>query len=335
MKTINKRRAALVLLAALAGWTAPARAAESEGLTIGLIASSTAEQVVAEWQPLADALARELKQPVQLYASKNYNEVAEALKAGRIQVAWLNNQQSIELVEKDIANVFAQGVRLDGSLGYKSLLLVRADSPLKSLADLLAKPGAYTLSMGGKTSVSGYLAPAYYAFAKGRVDPEKSFKRVSYGRSHHENFLALTDGKAELVTNNTEEVPRYEAEFAERWKKVRVLWESPLIPNDPLVMRKDVAQDTQQRVRRFFTSYGRTESEKATLKAINGLSGYRASSNYQLRPVVDLELFDRLTKAMALQSQDPAGFQVTMDQLTQRAGRLEAVLSASRLTLGR
>lgn len=331
MKTIKARRAALATLVALAGWATPGWATEPEGLVIGLIASSTAEQVAADWKPLAEALARELKQPVQLYASKNYNDIAEALKAGRVQVAWLNNQQSIEMVEKDVANVFAQGVRLDGTLGYKSLLLVRADSPLTRLSDVAAKPGAYTLSMGSKTSVSGYLAPAYYAFAKGKIDPEKSFKQVSYGRSHHENFLALTDGKAEVVTNNTEEVPRYETEFADRWKKVRVLWESPLIPNDPLLMRKDVPQDLQQKLRRFFTTYGRTEGEKATLKAINGLSGYRASSNYQLRPVVDLELFDKLAKAMATQGQDPAGFQATMDQLTRRAGRLDAVLGASRM----
>lgn len=331
MKTINARRTALAALMALVGWAIPAGAAEREGLTIGLIASSTAEQVAADWKPLAEALGRELRQPVQLFASKNYNEIAEALKAGRVQVAWLNNQQSIEMVEKDIASVFAQGVRLDGTLGYKSLLLVRVDSPLTHLADVAAKPGAYTLSMGSKTSVSGYLAPAYYAFSKSKIDPEKSFKQVNYGRSHHENFLALTDGKVEVVTNNTEEVPRYATEFAERWKKVRVLWESPLIPNDPLLMRKDVPQELQHRVRRFFTTYGRNDAEKATLKAINGLSGYRASSNNQLRPVVDLELFDKLAKAMAMQGQDPAGFQATMDQLTRRAGRLDAMLSASRM----
>ena len=110
-----------------------------------------------------------------------------------------------------------------------------------------------------------------------------------------------------------------------------MIWESPLIPNDPILYRKDIPTATQQRSRKFFIAYGRTDTEKATLKGINGLSGFRASSNYQLRPVVDLELFQTLTTAMDGKANSPERFQSVMDGLTKRAARLDTVLNATRL----
>lgn len=319
----------LVSLALLSPFAA--RAADAAPpLTIGLIVAGNVEKVVEDWKPFTDALSKELQQPVKVLASKNYADISGALMEGRVQVAWINNKLAIELVENDQAAVFAQMVRLDGSRGYKSILFARKDGPIQSLADVIGRPGAYTFGSGDKKSTSGYLVPNYYVFAKNKIVPEKHFKQVS-NANHLDNFLAVADGRVDLATNNTEELPRYQAEFAEKLARVRVIWESPLIPNDPMLYRKDLPALTQQRIRKFFIAYGRTEAEKITLKNINGLSGFRASSSYQLRPIVDLELFQTLTNAMAENANSPEKLQTVMGTLTKRAARLDTALNATRL----
>lgn len=329
---VRRRLLARVLAGSLLCAALPkAFAAPEAGIGIGLIAASTTAQVIQDWKPFTDALARELKMPVHVVASTRYTDIAEALKEGRVQLAWTNNKLAIELVESEVAKVFAQMVRLDGTRGYKSVLLVRKDSPIRSLPDVLQRPGVYSFGSGDPKSTSGFLVPNYYVFAKHKIEPERHFTKITHG-NHLANMLAVADGTVDVATNNTEEIPRYKAEHAGKFEQVRVLWESPLIPNDPIVLRNDLPVATQQRVRPFFAKYGSTEAERATLKNINGLSAFRPSSNYQLRPIVDLEMFQALTRAMrAKDGAKESDFSAEMAKLTQRAARLDGLLNSTRL----
>jgi phosphonate transport system substrate-binding protein len=333
MNTVRRKFLALLAipaaLSAASALSAPAGAASSEAFTVGLIAAGTTEQVIASWKPLTDALARELQVPVKVIASRNYADISNALRDGSVQLAWINNKLAIELVETDQAQVFAQMVRLDGTRGYKSVLLARKDGAVRSVADLVARPGTLRFGSGDRKSTSGFLVPNYYVFAKNKIDPDRHFAQVTHA-NHLDNFLAVADGRIDVATNNTEEIPRYQAEYAERFAKVAVIWESPLIPNDPLLYRKDLPAATQQKIRKFILGYGRTAQEKAALVSINGLAGFKASSNYQLRPVVDLELFQALTRAMAGGASGEQ-FNGVVQQLTQRAARLDNALNATRL----
>lgn len=306
------------------------RAVEPAALSLGLIAPTSEEQTITGWQPLADRLGQELKMPVKIVASKNYAQISDALMEGRVQVAWLNNVLAINAVEKDESQIFAQMVRLDGHSGYKSVLLAREDGPVRSIEDVLSKPGAYSLGLADKKSTSGFLVPSYYIFSKNKIDPDKHFSHVAHG-SHRDNFLAVAERKVDLAINNTEDMALFRVEFPEKFAMLRVVWESPLIPGDPLLMRKDLPIATKEKIRKFILAYGRNEAEKSTLKAIKMLSGFKASSNYQLRPVADLVLFENLSKAMGAQKSDPDKFAATMDGLQKRAARLDAVLNASRL----
>jgi len=309
----------------------PVHAADAPApLTLGLIVTGdTVEKMVENWKPFTDALAKDLQRPVRVLASKDFAEVSSALKNGQVQIAWINNKLAIELVETDQALVFAQMVGLDGTRGYSSVLLARKDGAPQTLVEVIARPGSYTLGAGNKESISGFLAPNYYVFAKNKIDPEKHFKKINR-TSHRDNFLAVADGQVDLATNNTADMLRYQVEFPDKMARVKVIWESPLIPNDPILYRKDLPVATQQRIRKFFLAYGRDEAEKATLKNMYDLSAFKTSSNYQLRPVVDLALFQTLTKAMS-GPQDGGDFTAVLQQLTKRAARLDTLLNSTRI----
>ena len=72
--------------------------------------------------------------------------------------------------------------------------------------------------------------------------------------------------------------------------EVKILWTSPLIPRDPLVWRKDLPEDVKAKIKTFVTTYGKDDREKAILKGMQQIAGFKESSNAQLIPIRQLEL---------------------------------------------
>ncbi|MET0211288.1 MAG: ImpA family metalloprotease [Burkholderiaceae bacterium] len=187
----------------------------AEALTIGLIANDTVLKTIENWRPFADALGTSLHRPIKLVAAKDQADIVAGVKRGEIQIAWLTNRAAIELVESRRMSVFAQMVRLDGSLAYRSLLLVSKSGPIRDLDDLFTHPGAYRLAAGEPSSLAGYLVPNYHLFHKRKVDLLQHFRSVAYG-NHFDGFLAIADNRADVATNSSEELARYWNEWPMR-----------------------------------------------------------------------------------------------------------------------
>ena len=131
----------------------------------------------------------------------------------------------------------------------------------------------------------------YYVFAKNKIDA-KTFFKVTRGANHESNALAVANKQIEVATNNSENVEKVKDRLPEKFNDIRIIWTSPLIPLDPLVMRKDLPEATKKSVRDFFYSYGKTaQTEKDNLMKVSKLSGFKVSTNAQLIPILQLGLF--------------------------------------------
>jgi phosphonate transport system substrate-binding protein len=95
---------------------------------------------------------------------------------------------------------------------------------------------------------------------------------------------------------------RIQVRQPETAQKLRQVWKSPLIAADPLVWRQDLPQEMKTKVKEFFLAYGKTGSnvavEQAVLKKLM-LGGFQDSSNAQLKPIRQLELFKEKVKLEA------------------------------------
>ncbi|WP_281416160.1 phosphate/phosphite/phosphonate ABC transporter substrate-binding protein [Collimonas antrihumi] len=302
-------------------------------ITIGLIATTTAEDTQKRWQPVIDDFAKFTKMEVRVVASADYSKILAGLKSNTIQVAWLGNKAALDAVEDQHATIFAQVVKKDGSRGYNSVLITPASSPIKSLTDILTNKGVYSFYDGDKGSTSGYLVPAYYAFAKNKVEPEKLFKKITAG-NHKKNLQAVIDGQVDVATNNTEELDRLKKEAPEKFSKVRVIWTSPLITNDPLLYRKDLPAAAKGKIEEFFITYGKPKnpaSQPDVLQNILDLSGFQHSTDAQLKPIADLTMFGLLRSNMYDTSLSTEQKQKAFEDITARFGKLSATLEMARL----
>jgi phosphonate transport system substrate-binding protein len=214
----------------------------------------------------------------------------EAMRFNKVDVAWYGNKAAMEAVDRARGEVFAKMVNADGTEGYYSHLIVHRDSAIRSLEDVLKNGKSLSFGNGDPNSTSGFLVPGYYVFSKNGIDA-KTFFKLTRSANHESNALAVANKQIDVATNNSESMEKLHERQPERFKDLRVIWTSPLIPADPLVMRRELPETTKAKLRDFFYAYGANPQEKANLLKVNKLSAFRPSSNAQLIPIRQLELF--------------------------------------------
>jgi phosphonate transport system substrate-binding protein len=287
MKTVHVLTAATLALASLA--------ASAQEVSFGIISTDSASVQRERWEPLFRDMEARTGLTVKSFYAPDYAGVVEAMRFNKVQVAWYGNKAAIDAVDRSNGEVFAQVLKSDGTLGYHSLLITQKDSPYNNLNDVLKNSKSINFGMGDPGSTSGFLVPSYYVFALNKVDPRTAFKTVR-NASHGANMQAVLAKQLDVATNNSEETDKLEASKPEVLKELKVLWKSPLIPNDPLVWRKDLDAGVKAKLKTFLLGYGKTDADKAVLKNIYNYSGFKESSNAQLVPIRQLELFKDRSK---------------------------------------
>ena len=271
----------------------------AQEINFGIISTEATQNLKADWQPLIDDMEKQTGLKVRAFFAPDYAGIIEGMRFGKVQVAWLGNKAAMEAVDRANAEVFAQMVNADGTQGYYSHLIVHRDSPYSTLDEVLRNGKSLSFGNGDPNSTSGFLVPGYYAFAQNRVDPKTHF-RIVRSANHETNALAVANRQVDVATNNSENLAKIQERHPDKFKDIKVVWTSPLIPLDPMVMHRELPEATKKKVRDFFYGYAKTDArEKEVVMKISKLAGFRPSTNEQLRPIRQLDLFARRNRIEA------------------------------------
>ena len=259
-------------------FTASAAAEKLETLNFGIISTESSQNLKTVWDPFLADMEKKLGMKVKAFFAPDYAGVIEGMRFNTVDVAWFGNKSAMEAVDRAGGEVFVQTVDVTGNPGYWSLLLAHKDSKLEKLDDVLKCNGELAFGNGDPNSTSGFLVPSYYVFAQNDVDPKDCYKTVR-SANHETNALAVANKQVDFATNNTESLS---------------IWQSPLIPADPIVYRTNLSDETKAQLKAFFLGYGRlgtdVEKEKKILADLQW-APFRDSSNAQLYPIRQLQLF--------------------------------------------
>lgn len=238
MRSARLMLAATLAVVALIGHARAADPAWPKELTFGLISTESAPEVLRRWRPILAQLEKDLGIPVRTLTSTDYRGTIEALRFGKAHAGWLGPKAYVEASHKNYANVepVAQVQLANGSLGYRSALIVHADSDLFSPEDTAGR----TFAFNDPNSTSGYLVPSAFFLMEMGVDPQKHFSKVSFSGSHEASILAVANKKVEVASTNLPDLQQLVREGKVPRTALRVIWVSRLIPNDPVVVRKDL-----------------------------------------------------------------------------------------------
>jgi phosphonate transport system substrate-binding protein len=181
------------------------------------------------------------------FEATDYNGVIQAISSGQVDLA--------QMGAGSYANVDAQVGKLaapilvvrpaEGVIGYYSAIIVKAESPYRTLADLKGKKIAYV----DFNSTSGYIFPRR-AMAKEGFDPDKHFGESLLAGGATQTMMALMNGQVDAAmgsvsggtpeTGFTTGTPFTLARRGLfRLDETRIIWTAGPMPNSPMVIRTD------------------------------------------------------------------------------------------------
>ncbi len=240
----------LLAVAGLAGCGSPASRANT--FTFSVVSEENQGDRIARFDSFRAYLSERLGRPVDMHIATDYAGTVQAFRAGKVDLAFLGPAAyalAYTITEGNVEPIVSYR-DLDGSDGYHSVVAVRADSSFQSLEDL----EGHSLAFPDPNSTSGFLVPNYY-FRRQGIDVDTFFSRTGLTGNHENGILAVIDGNYDAATTfwNNEllgNIQRMEDKGMIEKGAVRIIWKSPLIPNEPWTIRKDIDPETKQTVLR-------------------------------------------------------------------------------------
>jgi phosphonate transport system substrate-binding protein len=237
---------ALALLACLAIEVPSQAQPRPDHLTIGLLPGESAPTVIRLNEPMRAYLEKRLGMPVRLVVGANYAATGEALRFGRIDIAYLGPVTFIMQSRHARLVPFARPSHTGVGPTFQAAIIVPADRPLNALADLKGKEIAF----GDPASTSGTWVPQYQLLDAG----------LAAKRDYTPRTLGAHDAVALAVANHRVaagglSLPIYNRLIKEGKldpKAVRVLAPSPPIPEYMWTFREGLPPAFREEVRKAF-----------------------------------------------------------------------------------
>ena len=228
---------------------APAHAANPnpETLKVALLPDENASELIKRNQPLKDYLEKELGKKVDLVVTTDYSSMIEAMRFGRIDIAYFGPLSYVLAKGKADIEPFAAMVS-DGKPTYRSVVIANANANVNSLSDIKGKKVAF----GDRASTSSHLIPKTLMAEAGVVND----------RDYQQHFVGSHDAVAVNVANGNAEVGGLSEVI---WKtllerklvdagKVKVIAYSKEYPQYPWTMRSDLKPELKDKIRTTFVN---------------------------------------------------------------------------------
>lgn len=244
------RRQAMVMGAASVGLGLAGTRARAEALTefrIGILGGENTQDRLARYDDFQKLLSDHLHMPVKLFPAADYAGVMQGIAAGQLEAAEFGASgfAGAWLDCKCIEPVVVPQEK-DGSTYYYSVMVVRADSGIKSLADMKG----HSLAWADPNSTSGYLIPSATLKTKG-IDLADGayFSKTGFSGGHEQGVVAVLnkqyDAAVTWTSGQGNEADGYTRgnlrSMVDRkmlkMSDIRIIWQSGKIPNGPWAVR--------------------------------------------------------------------------------------------------
>ena len=275
----------------------PATGAAQDTITFSILSTESAQNMESYWTPVLADMEKQTGLKVKPFFSSNYSALIEAMRFKQTDVGWFSNNSGLDAVRRSNGEVFARTFDPSGVDGYKSVIIVPIDSPIRTLDDLLKCDRTLDFGMGDKKSTSGTLTPMTYVFIPAGKKPETCFKTV-LSANHQANLFAVANGRLDAATNNSTALRLNRDRKEGQAERVRVIWESDTLPEDPMVWRRDLDPAVKEKLRQFFLTYGQGQGAEAERQRANlarlSIGGFLPADDSHLLVVRKMEALQAL-----------------------------------------
>jgi phosphonate transport system substrate-binding protein len=266
-RVLLRRVGALLAGAPALGLAQPAT--ESGIVRFGAQPLSNVFEARNDWEPLLAELGRVIGKPVRPLLMNSYEALEQAIARNEVDIAFLSGKMALTAVTQHRMTTVAQVTRNNGAPGYRAILLTRRTGTSPSLQEILGKPEKWRIAHGEHLSMSGFIIPQLELFLPRNIVMRTRFRDEIIG-THQTTALAVANDDADLALNNTADFFLFTQRFPVEAARLQVIWESEMIPNEKIVVRRDYDAAFQKTLQDFFAHYP------------HGMDGKRAGPAHEL-----------------------------------------------------
>ncbi|HHC9185172.1 TPA: phosphate/phosphite/phosphonate ABC transporter substrate-binding protein [Staphylococcus aureus] len=269
-------------------------------LTVQFVPSQNAGTLEDKAKPLEKLLSKELGIPVKVSVSTNYNTIVEAMKSKKVDVGFLPPTAYTLAHDQKAADLLLQaqrfGVKEDGSASkelvdsYKSEILVKKDSKIKSLKDLKGKK----IALQDVTSTAGYTFPLAMLKNEAGINATKDMKIVNV-KGHDQAVISLLNGDVDAAAVFNDARNTVKKDQPNVFKDTRILKLTQAIPNDTISVRPDMDKDFQEKLKKAFIDIAKSKEGHKIISEVYSHEGYTETkdSNFDI-----VREYEKLVKDM-------------------------------------
>ena len=219
-------------------------------LRVGLVPNQAPDRVKAQYRPFGAYLETALSRPVELFVATDYTGVVEAMASDKLDLAYFGGLTYVQAERRaDVVPMVTEVDRETSTPHYYSAIIVKADSSIRTVADIKGKKFAF----GDINSTSGSLYPrimldrAGVAGVKDFEDPQ----RFVYTGGHDATTLAVVNGTVDAGGVEKRVMQRLLDAGTVKADAVRVV-EQTLVMGYPWVARAKLDRGLQARIAQAF-----------------------------------------------------------------------------------
>lgn len=237
----------------------PARLRDPSTLVFAYTPVEDPALYASQFRPLLEHLTQCAgRRAVYFQVTSNAAQV-EAMRSGRLHIAGFSTGPTAFAVNLAGAVPFAVKGNAEHFESYRVQLVVRADSPIQSVADLKGRRVAHTSA----TSNSGNLAPRAFFPALGAT-PDTDY-RVVYSGGHDRSVMGVAAGDYDAAPVASDVFGRMVARGQVRQGALRVAWQSDPFPTSSFALAHDLRPELAARIRQCFFDYRFPEAMRRDL----------------------------------------------------------------------
>lgn len=214
-------------------------------LKVALLPDENAATIIKKNRPLQEYLEEKLGKKVELIVTTDYSSMIEAMRHGRLDLAYFGPLSYVLAKQKSDIEPFA-AIRQQGKTTYQAVIIANKSAKITKLEDIAGKDVAF----GDKASTSSHLIPKSML----------AEKNLYAGKNYREHFVGAHDAVAMSVQNGHAQAgglskPIFET-LVQRGlvkpDKVAVIAESKPFPQYPWTMRSSLNPQLKQKIRAAF-----------------------------------------------------------------------------------
>mgnify|MGYP000940813592 FL=1 len=230
--------------------------ADPDMLKVALLPDENASELIKRNEPLKNYLEAKLNKKVELIVTTDYSSMIEAMRFGRIDLAYFGPLSYVLAKSKSDIEPFAAMVK-NGKPTYRSVIIANANAGIESFEDIEGKKMAY----GDQASTSSHLIPKSILQENG----------LTAKTNYEEHFVGSHDAVAVNVANgNADAGGLSEVIFNSLLSRglidkadIKVIGYSKDYPQYPWAMRSNLNNDLKQKIKVTFINLDNAEVLKS------------------------------------------------------------------------